>query len=99
MEKKSTANIGGFYPMNQYRFVPFKQPPIPKEEPTIPMKECSGIPIAALDEPLPPVVNETFVPNVPLTKDEIDLRRFQVEEEMRAQEKQREQQFINNLVS
>lgn len=97
MEKKSTANIGGFYPMNQYRFVPFKQAPIPKEEPTIPMKECSGIPIAALDEPLPPVVNATFVPNVPLTKDEIDLRRFQVEEEMRAQEKQREQQFIYEL--
>lgn len=97
MERKSTANIGGFYPMNQYRFVPFKQAPIAKPEPRIPMGNCGGNPIAALEEPLPPVVNETFVPNVPLTKDEVDLRRYQVEVEREEKEKQREQKFIFEL--
>lgn len=97
MNRATQANIGGFYPMNQYRFVPNKQAPIIPAEAPLPVKLCSGTPIAALHTPLPPVVNATFVPNVPLTKDERELREYNVEVEREAKAKKREQEFIYEL--
>lgn len=93
-----TSTIGGYYPFGNFNFVANKLEPLPEQEKPVKSKG-TGIPIWSLHKPEPPQPSNVLdiAPTLPLSKEEMDLRLYNVEVEKDDEEKEKRREFNASL--